>query len=130
MKILRFAFLCVLAAGTGSAQEGTVSGWTLQNPQPTGSTLRAVAALHHRRSSPDRHRADTMVAVGDLGTIVRTTDGGATWKRIASGTTAGLLAVSFPDIDTGFAVGSQGTILRTLDGGATWTLLASPTTAT
>src|SRR5436309_4348978 len=120
MKTLRNAILFVWAAGIALAQVGAVSGWTYQNPQLTGNTLRAVATLHARHNSRDRLGANIRVAVGDAGTIVRTTDGGATWKQIFSGTTAKLSGVSFPDIDTGMAVGSEGTILRTLDGGATW----------
>ena len=61
-------------------------------------------------------------AVGDLGTILRTTDGGATWK--AESRTASfdnLAAVFFSDSKKGTVVGANGTILRTTDGGVTWT---------
>jgi len=131
MKILRNSILYVWATGIGLAQVGTDSGWTFQNPQPTGNTLRGVAALN----------AQTMIAVGEQGSILRTTDAGVTWKRISSGTSAlavpvrdagtgsnaGLSGVSFADANTGIAVGSQGAILRTVDGGSTWTLQSSGT---
>jgi photosystem II stability/assembly factor-like uncharacterized protein len=55
--------------------------------------------------------------VGVGGTIVRTTDGGATWTPQASGTTNILHGVSFVDANTGTAVGDSGTILRTDTGG-------------
>ena len=42
------------------------SGWFWQNPPPQGHTLGAVA-------SPD---PSNVIAVGDSGTILRTTDGG------------------------------------------------------
>ena len=51
------------------------------------------------------------------GTILRTTDGGATWVSQASGTTNLLRGVSFTDEHTGTVVGDWGTILRTTDGG-------------
>ncbi|UCH85221.1 MAG: choice-of-anchor D domain-containing protein [Candidatus Latescibacterota bacterium] len=60
-------------------------------------------------------------AVGHEGTILRTTDGGATWVRQSSGTTSILIGVSFTDVNTGTAVGENGLILRTTDGGETWT---------
>ena len=57
--------------------------------------------------------ANTGTAVGDFGTIVRTTNGGATWVAQNSGTRNLLRGVSFSDATTGTAVGSGGTILRT-----------------
>src|SRR6516225_2172886 len=72
--------------------------------------------------------ANTGTAVGFGGTILRTTDGGASWTRQSSGTTETLLGVSFTDANTGTAVGSGGTILRTTDGGASWTRQSSGTT--
>jgi photosystem II stability/assembly factor-like uncharacterized protein len=62
----------------------------------------------------------TLTAVGDLGTILRSTDGGATWTPQPSVTSEDLLAVIFPDSHAGWAVGDSGTILRTGNGGATW----------
>jgi photosystem II stability/assembly factor-like uncharacterized protein len=99
------------------------SGWFWQNPLPQGNALWALA-------TPD---VNTSVAVGNFGTIVRTTDGGATWTVQSSGTTNNLFAVSFVDASTGWAVGASedyrsGIILHTTDGGLTWTPQASPTT--
>jgi hypothetical protein len=63
---------------------------------------------------------NTGTAVGYNGTILRTTDGGATWASQVSGTTNDLWGVSLPKADTGTAVGYDGIILRTTDGGSTW----------
>jgi hypothetical protein len=73
--------------------------------------------------------ANNGTAVGPPGTIVRTTDGGATWVAQTSGTTAALWDVSFTDANNGTAVGSGpgGIILRTTDGGATWVAQTSGT---
>src|SRR5438270_707987 len=117
MKILRNSILYVWATGIGLAQVAADSGWTFQNPQPTGNALRAVAA-------PD---VKTMVAVGAQGSILRTTDRGVAWKRISSGTSATLSGISFGDANTGIAAGSQGALLRTVDGGSTWTPQSSGT---
>jgi photosystem II stability/assembly factor-like uncharacterized protein len=58
-------------------------------------------------------------AVGDNGTIFRSTDGGLTWGSQSSNTTNDLLGVSFSDANRGTAVGANGTILRTTNGGVT-----------
>jgi photosystem II stability/assembly factor-like uncharacterized protein len=58
--------------------------------------------------------------VGDSGTIIHTTDGGANWVRQSSGVFVNLLAVKFGDRDTGISVGEHGTILRTTNGGIVW----------
>jgi photosystem II stability/assembly factor-like uncharacterized protein len=59
-------------------------------------------------------------AVGDAGTILKTTDAGMTWAPLTSGTTNALYDVYFFDATQGVAVGEQGLILRTTDGGAGW----------
>jgi photosystem II stability/assembly factor-like uncharacterized protein len=56
-------------------------------------------------------------AVGNIGTILHTTDGGATWTSQNSGTTNRLNGVFFVDGCTGTAVGDTGMILRTNTGG-------------
>jgi len=71
---------------------------------------------------------ETGTAVGTLGTILWTVDGGTTWTRQVSGTSSSLVGVVFTDAETGFAVGMEGTILHTTDAGVTWTPRASGTT--
>jgi photosystem II stability/assembly factor-like uncharacterized protein len=93
------------------------SGWFWQNPLPQGNPLNDVAFAD----------ANTATAVGYLGTVLRTTDGGATWVSQTSGTTNPLYDVSFTDANTGVVVGPGGTILGTTDAGATWVTQASGT---
>jgi photosystem II stability/assembly factor-like uncharacterized protein len=69
-------------------------------------------------------------AVGSGGTILRTTNGGATWSAVKSGTTQTLYGVAFATATNGWAVGGGGTILRTTNGGATWAAQLSRTTQT
>ena len=64
-------------------------------------------------------------AVGDAGTILKSTDAGVTWSPLTSGTTNDLHGVYFLDATEGVAVGDSGTILRTTDGGAAWQSVAS-----
>lgn len=63
------------------------------------------------------------IAVGERGTILRSTDQGGSWRRLASPTRATLTGVSFaaqaaPRL--GWAVGHDAIILHTSDGGQTW----------
>ena len=61
------------------------------------------------------------IAVGDYGTVVRTTDGGATWTHVAGGSPFDNLgAVRFAAGGVGLVAGVDATVRRTVDGGATW----------
>ena len=68
-------------------------------------------------------RPSTCVAVGGEGTILRSTDGGRTWRRqpnpLSGTSNYGLYGVSCPSPSTCVAVGGD-TLLRSTDGGRTW----------
>ena len=85
-------------------------GWVRQ-ASGTSSELNAVFFQADGR---------TGVAVGAGGTIVRTTDAGATWSRPPSGTTFNLNGLWFSTASEGWAVGSNGTVVHTSDGGQSW----------
>ena len=74
--------------------------------------------------------ADTSTgwASGNLGTILGTSDGGATWSSQSSGFIGLLFDVRFTDGANGWAVGTSGTILNTTNGGSTWSSQTSGTT--
>jgi photosystem II stability/assembly factor-like uncharacterized protein len=59
----------------------------------------------------------TAIAVGDSGTLLRTTNSGVSWSLLPLWTTNSLRAVSFSDVIQGTIVGEGGTILNTLQGG-------------
>ena len=59
-------------------------------------------------------------ACGRLGTIVHTSDGGASWHDQNSNTPFTLTGISFPDASNGWVVGDGGIILHTSDGGENW----------
>ncbi|MBK9099546.1 MAG: T9SS type A sorting domain-containing protein [bacterium] len=59
-------------------------------------------------------------AVGDSGTILKTTDDGINWIEQQSNVTNKLNAVCFIDANNGWAVGDGGTITRTTNGGVSW----------
>lgn len=60
------------------------------------------------------------IAVGYLGTIVKTADGGAYWEELDHITDNHLFGVQFFDEMTGYIVGENNTILFTEDGGSNW----------
>ena len=108
-----------VAVGAGGTVLTSADGvtWTAA-ASGTTADLRAVAV--------QAYTTYTYVAVGDSGTILRSTDNGATWTAQASPTQSNLLAVSAAS--TQFLVtGSSGTIATSVDG-ITWTSRASGTT--
>ncbi|MHB1843831.1 MAG: WD40/YVTN/BNR-like repeat-containing protein [Deltaproteobacteria bacterium] len=99
------------AAGTLLASTNGGASWTTE-AVPTGADLFGVFFL------PD---GVTGWAVGDLGTILHTTDG-LHWAIQPSPTSQKLYAVTFIDSLHGFAAGDQRTLVQTADGGKSWTL--------
>jgi hypothetical protein len=104
--------LALNCAPPGRASDA-VGTWTVRQPLPTANRLNGVA-----------YGDGKYVAVGDLGTIIISTDG-TNWSRVASHTKASLVGVACGD--RGFvAVGEKGTILRSIHG-VNWLRCPSPT---
>jgi len=84
--------------------------WLWQNPLPQGNTLYSVSF------------ADSLIgwAVGEHGTILKSTDGGETWGLQQSTITERLHSVHTFNENNVFAIGENGTILKTDDGGENW----------
>ncbi|MCA9755825.1 MAG: T9SS type A sorting domain-containing protein [Candidatus Eisenbacteria bacterium] len=99
------------------------AGWELQTSGTTVD-LHGVTANHSD--------IDIAWACGDDGTILYTSNGGATWEEQDSGTSENLYAIAFQETQFGpvIAVGANGTIVRTQDAGVTWETIASGTTNT
>jgi photosystem II stability/assembly factor-like uncharacterized protein len=62
-----------------------------------------------------------LVAVGESGVILRSTDG-QTWQQSPSPADVMLTRVRFADANHGWVLGYDASILQTVDGGKTWTL--------
>jgi len=112
MKIL----IALLAACTLTATPVAGSTWAPQT-SPTTAVLHGVATSN----------GVTWVAVGNAGTILRSTDGGAGWSPVTSPVADDLNAVALRG-PLGLAVGIGGRVLRSTDAGASWTEVARPTT--
>jgi photosystem II stability/assembly factor-like uncharacterized protein len=63
-----------------------------------------------------------LIAVGQRGHVVISTDGGATWKQSPVPVSSDLTSVFFVDAREGWAVGHDGVILHSRDGGDSWEL--------
>ncbi len=61
-----------------------------------------------------------LIAVGERGHILVSTDAGRSWQQSPTPTRATLTSVFFADAQHGWAAGHDAVILRTSDSGATW----------
>lgn len=65
---------------------------------------------------------NALVAVGERGHVLRSSDGGRSWVQRPSPTRVTLTAVRFAG-DIGWAVGHSGVVLNSTDAGLSWTLV-------
>lgn len=129
--------------GTAVGGAGTIvrlGSTAIPSPTPTGGprwTVQATDVVANLRATSFVN-SSTGYAVGSEGTILRTSDGGASWERVlacASGQPTGagcepgsadritvaLNGVVALDRTNAIAVGNDGHILKTSNGGTTWT---------
>jgi photosystem II stability/assembly factor-like uncharacterized protein len=100
-----------LAIVKGKACSGADnSGWCWQRPLPQGNIILDYAFID------DTHGW----AVGEAGTVLATTDAGATWKPQVSGTELNLTKLAIANAQFGWVAGTNGELLKTNSGGAIW----------
>lgn len=92
--------------------------WFWQNPLPTSQTLRDVHVFDE----------NTAIAVGEAGTIIKTTDGGTSWVSLTGAGSDRLNSDYFIDSNTGWIVGNDGKIFKTTTGGISWSAQISGVT--
>lgn len=90
---------------------GSTSGWIAQ----TSGTTRNLNGVYFQADGR------TGYAVGELGTLLLTTDAGATWTPGTSGTAEALQSVWFTSSTTGWTAGAAGALMKTTNGGTSWT---------
>jgi photosystem II stability/assembly factor-like uncharacterized protein len=112
------AFVGVLVLGaillyvqTSHAQ----SNWFWQQPLPTGNSLKDVKFVNHQ----------TGYAVGDVGTIVKSTNGGSNWFTLNNPKKSQLWGIDFAPGNASvlIAVGDSGLILRSSNAGESWSVI-------
>lgn len=109
--VLTLAAIAPAAAQAGSVQVGS-SAWYWGNPLPQGNTIRSMS-----------FGPGTGYAAGDFGTLLKTTDSGASWTGLRSGTYSNLSRVQA--IDSSTIVAGGGCVARlSRDGGATFKRIA------
>jgi len=72
----------------------------------------------------------TGYAVGNDGTIIKTSDAGDNWETVSSGTTEDLYSIGFSGQDTGYIAAGSGTVLHTYNGGDSWMVVSIGNTHT
>jgi photosystem II stability/assembly factor-like uncharacterized protein len=108
--------LLVTIISLGRSQQ---TAWQWVNPLPQGNILNGVWAVNQ----------DTVFAVGDYGTVIRSINGGTTWNVLptAGGMLEPLYAAHFVSGTTGYAAGASGQVIGTTDAGTRWTIHQVPT---
>ncbi len=91
--------------------------WILGSLIPTGNYINAIKSVNSFNSTE-------AIVCGNSGTILRTSDAGASWTEINSPTTENLISIEFSS-PIGVIVGEHGTILRSADGGNSWQTVSS-----
>ncbi|MCI0515055.1 YCF48-related protein [candidate division KSB1 bacterium] len=109
LRLIYLLFASMLCFGTQAMPQGN---WKLALPPgPTSNQMVSLHFIDHQ----------TGWAVGEYGTILKTTDGGNNWRMIPVPWLTRLLDVYFPTPTVGYIVGQDGLILKSADGGETWT---------
>lgn len=107
--------LAVLAALAASAA-GAADKVALHDQPALHSSLATQALMLDVATAGER-----LVAVGERGFILLSSDQGATWQQVDSPVSVTLTRVRFANDNDGWAVGHAGVILHSADGGLSWT---------
>jgi len=108
------AIMVLVFPGLAAAEESEPGESSVIAPLASKSLMLDAVALD-----------DRLVAVGERGHILISSDNGENWLQIVVPTRAMLTSVAFINNDVGVAVGHDSVILRTTDAGDTWNLVYS-----
>ena len=92
--------------------------WSWVNPYPTGEQINQSYFFDEQKG----------FAIGNAGTLARTTDGGTTWDLLETSINGNFIKITFNDNLNGWILGTSFDpyynsipyFLRTIDGGVTW----------
>lgn len=101
---------------------------TAQAPRE-GTWAAQTSGTSRRLSSVFFYDANNGWIVGDGGTFIRTTNGGASWTVMDSGILNNLRGIFFLSAQDGWVAGDSGYVARTSDGGITWNKLETGTSS-
>ncbi|MFZ4399926.1 MAG: YCF48-related protein [Bacteroidales bacterium] len=91
--------------------------WQILNPKTNSNDILSICFTNKT----------TAYFVGNIGTIVKTTDDGINWTNQLSGTKRCLRSVCYTDSSTLYIVGDSGTIIKTSNAGSSWSFKLSGT---
>jgi photosystem II stability/assembly factor-like uncharacterized protein len=107
--------LALLPGARAARADGAPVARRWLSPLPTGDALRALWGTEA-----------AVLAIGEGGTILRSTDHGGAWVTVSSGTTRHLNAIWGSAEGDLWIAGDEQTILRSTDGGVSWQLASPP----
>jgi len=87
--------------------------WSQISPYPQSNNLSQIQFLNQQNG----------YALGDLGTIIKTTDSGVTWSILNTSTTTNFNCLYFFDVNNGLICGDNMICKKTTDGGNTWSII-------
>ena len=122
-RFVVFAVCVALVLVVTAPARGAAFADVLDTPAPL-SPLADQALLQGIAKAGDR-----LVAVGQRGDIIVSSDAAATWKQSRVPVSSDLTAVFFVDDKNGWAVGHDGVVLHTSDAGDTWQVQLTGRTA-
>ncbi len=115
MKAKLFLLILLLGSFLSNSQQFTPFNW--QYPLYGGHSLNNIKYINDQN----------FIAVGDAGTILKSSDDGVTWSRTEPFTEVDFKGIHIIDSATYFIVGStfngDGEIYKTIDAGVTWELV-------
>ncbi|MBK8982947.1 MAG: hypothetical protein IPM38_11635 [Ignavibacteria bacterium] len=111
--MIRIIFTLILCIGFQSISYSQ-NGWFWQNPKPQGNSLNSVIFVN----------AQTCIAAGYWGTILRSTDAGESWSIYNSNFTNVINSVAYTNENNIFAVGSEGFVIKSANAGLDWDRLS------
>lgn len=117
MKRAALTLAAAMLAGNAAAQEAAPQAAPTVGPRPALMASKATQA----RMLDITVAGTQVVAIGEQGVIVRSTDG-KNWTQSPSPVNSMLTRVRFTDDKHGWVLGYSGSILQTEDGGASWQL--------
>ncbi len=120
---LKALFLLISWAVAG-CDSGSNTAIVTPDSQLSSGPRHMVASVRTPQRVAVKFATSFAVAVGEEGTIWRSTDGGKSWAEVPSGTDQFLRALH-GEGERLVAVGSKGVIVRSTDGGKSWAVVSS-----
>jgi photosystem II stability/assembly factor-like uncharacterized protein len=116
--------LAVAVGSFGTVLKSTDAGASWASVAPDWNTYadeeQKAQGIQPHMSAVNVAEDGTITIAGEFSLILRSNDGGASWKQLNKGA-ASIFALELRGDNVGYAVGQDGTILRSSDGGASWT---------